>query len=173
MEYKLANGGVITDEEIERECKEYESGAWTGSLVIKRIGYMEFSTIEEMRKYYAQDQFANKCLNAQIDDYDFETGIARVSMDLDDRHHNALGGVMGGVLFALADYALAIACNTNQPNSVSVDHSISFLKAAKGTHLIATARPERLGRRLAFFSVDIHDELDTYISHMSATVCRV
>ena len=25
MEYRLANGSVITDEDIERECAEYES----------------------------------------------------------------------------------------------------------------------------------------------------
>lgn len=134
---------------------------------------MECSSIEEIRDYYVQDQFANKCLNAQIDDFDFDTGVAKVSMKIDDRHHNAMGGVMGGVLFSLADYALAIACNTNQSPSVSVDHSISFMKAAKGERLIAIAKPERLGRRLAFFSVDIYDELDTYVSHMSATVCRV
>ena len=134
---------------------------------------MEFSSLDEVREYYSKDEFANKCLNAQIDDYDFETGVAKVSMTIDDRHHNALGGVMGGVLFALADYALAIACNTNQPNSVSVDHSISFMKAAKGQRLIAIAKPMRLGKRLAFFSVDIYDEKDTYVSHMTATVCRI
>lgn len=38
MEYKLANGGVITDQDIERECEDYESGSWKGSLVNLRIG---------------------------------------------------------------------------------------------------------------------------------------
>lgn len=29
MEYRLANGSAITDEDIERECAEYESGSLT------------------------------------------------------------------------------------------------------------------------------------------------
>lgn len=32
MEFRLANGTVIADEDIERECAEYESGSWTGPL---------------------------------------------------------------------------------------------------------------------------------------------
>ena len=31
MEYRLANGSVITDGDIERECAEYESGSWEGA----------------------------------------------------------------------------------------------------------------------------------------------
>ena len=38
MEYKLANGGVITDEEIEKECAEYENGTWGGHLTNLRVG---------------------------------------------------------------------------------------------------------------------------------------
>ncbi len=37
-EYKLANGDVLTDEEIERECAEYESGTWEGHLEHIRVG---------------------------------------------------------------------------------------------------------------------------------------
>lgn len=38
MEYRLANGGVITDEDIEKECAEYESGTWEGHLANPRVG---------------------------------------------------------------------------------------------------------------------------------------
>lgn len=38
MEFKLANGAVITDEDIERECAEYESGSWEGTLTGLRVG---------------------------------------------------------------------------------------------------------------------------------------
>ncbi len=31
-EYKLANGGVITDEDIDRICEEFESESWAGRL---------------------------------------------------------------------------------------------------------------------------------------------
>lgn len=38
MEFRLANGTVITNEDIERECAEYESGSWTGTLTSLRVG---------------------------------------------------------------------------------------------------------------------------------------
>lgn len=31
-EYKLANGGVLTDEDIDRICAEFESETWAGRL---------------------------------------------------------------------------------------------------------------------------------------------
>ncbi|MBU9001130.1 MULTISPECIES: type II toxin -antitoxin system TacA 1-like antitoxin [Bacteria] len=46
MEYRLANGSVITDEDIERECAEYESGSWEGSLVNFRVGRPRLSEVE-------------------------------------------------------------------------------------------------------------------------------
>lgn len=36
-EFRLANGTVITDEDIERECAEYESGSWAGTLTSRQI----------------------------------------------------------------------------------------------------------------------------------------
>ena len=38
MESRHASGTVITDEGIERECAEYESGSWAGTLTSLRVG---------------------------------------------------------------------------------------------------------------------------------------
>ncbi|HIY83407.1 ribbon-helix-helix protein, CopG family [Rubneribacter sp.] len=37
-DYKLTNGYVLTDEEIERRAQEWESGTWDGHLVALRAG---------------------------------------------------------------------------------------------------------------------------------------
>ena len=37
-EYKLANGYVLSDEEIESRAKEWEDGTWKGELVELRAG---------------------------------------------------------------------------------------------------------------------------------------
>lgn len=37
-EWKLANGGILTDEQIEREAREYEEGSWEGTLVGIQVG---------------------------------------------------------------------------------------------------------------------------------------
>ena len=36
--YKLSNGYVLSDEEIERRASEWESGTWNGSLIELRVG---------------------------------------------------------------------------------------------------------------------------------------
>ena len=133
---------------------------------------MNLHTIEEIREYFAGDEFAKKCLGATIDDYDFETGTATVSMTLDDRHHNAQGFVMGGVFFSLADYALAVSSNVNQPPSASVNSSIAHMDRARGDKLIAIAKPNRLGKSLAFFTIDVFDERGTHTARMTSTVMR-
>ena len=38
MEFGLASGTAITDGAIERECAEYESGSWAGTLTGLRVG---------------------------------------------------------------------------------------------------------------------------------------
>lgn len=38
IEFRLASGTAITDGDIERECAEYESGSWAGTLTALRVG---------------------------------------------------------------------------------------------------------------------------------------
>ncbi|MEI3376682.1 MAG: PaaI family thioesterase [Coriobacteriales bacterium] len=133
---------------------------------------MDLNNMDDIRAYFAKDEFARKCLGATIDDYDFETGVATVSMEIDDRHHNAQGFVMGGVFFSLADYALAVASNVNQPPSASTNASIAHMRRVKGNKLKAVAYPDKLGRNLAFFTVDLIDEPGNLVARMSATVMR-
>ncbi len=133
---------------------------------------MTFTTIEEIREFFADDEFARKCLGATIDDFDFETSTSTVSMTIDGRHHNAQGFVMGGVFFSLADYALAIACNVNQAPSASVVSSIEHMRRAKGNKLTAIAKPDKAGRSLGFFTIDVFDELENHVARMTSTVMR-
>lgn len=43
-EYRLKNGKILTDEQIEKECNEYESGTWVGHLENIRVGRPSLST---------------------------------------------------------------------------------------------------------------------------------
>lgn len=38
VEYKLAGGSTLTDEDIEREAAQYEAGTWEGHLEKIRVG---------------------------------------------------------------------------------------------------------------------------------------
>ncbi|MGI6032441.1 MAG: PaaI family thioesterase [Coriobacteriales bacterium] len=139
---------------------------------LKVWSYMEFSSFEELQEFFSHDEFATKCLGAHVVSYDKETGAATVAMTIDDRHHNAQGYVMGGVLFALCDFALAVATNVGQEPSSSVAHSIQFMRRAKTDELRAVAKPDKLGSTLAFFTVDVFDGFDRHLCRMTATCMR-
>lgn len=50
-EYKLANGYILTDDEIEQRATEYESGAWYGHLVeLTSTGEMSASTKSSLQE---------------------------------------------------------------------------------------------------------------------------
>ena len=93
-------------------------------------------------------------------------------MELADVHRNAMGNVMGGAIFTLADFALAIACNIGEEPTVSVDSSISFLRSTKGAKLTATAVCDKPGRHLGFYTILVEDDLGKAIAKMTATCYR-
>lgn len=128
-------------------------------------------TLEQLEAEFNQDHFATHAAHCRI--IEGQKGHSICEMPIEDIHRNAMGNVMGGAMFTLADFALAIAANVGQPSTVSVTHSIDFLRTSKGTKLIAEAHCTKAGSRLAFFNVDITDDLGKMIARMSATCARV
>ena len=63
---------------------------------------------EEIVRFFEKDRFAAET-GAVIDEIDDR--YARYSLTLEAKHKNALGAVMGGVYFTLADFAFAVASN--------------------------------------------------------------
>ena len=59
------------------------------------------------REVFANDHYATEATGATIDKV--ERRMAECSLTLADKHRNALGAVMGGVMFTLADLAFAAA----------------------------------------------------------------
>lgn len=131
----------------------------------------ENPTLEQLEAEFNNDKFATHAAHCKI--IEGNKGHSVCEMPIEDIHRNAMGNVMGGAIFTLADFALAIAGNVGQPPTVSVTHSIDFFRSSKGTKLIATAHCDKAGSRLAFFTVDITDDLGKDIARMTATCARV
>ena len=130
----------------------------------------ESCTIQEVRELFANDRFATEACRCEV--LEASRGRAVCAFDIDDIHRNAVGGVMGGAIFTLADFALAIACNIGEQSTVSVSNSIQFLSGAKGTRLIATCTTDRSGRSLGYYTVDVVDDLGVHVAKMTATCFR-
>jgi acyl-CoA thioesterase len=79
---------------------------------------------------------------------------------------------MGGAIFTLADFALAVACNVGEKPTMSVQSSIEYYNVARGARLIATAEADKSGRSLGFYTVDITDDVGTKVARMTATCFR-
>ena len=115
-----------------------------------------FKSLEEAREFFRGDRFASAA-GMTLDELT-EEGCT-CSVTLSPLHRNALGGVMGGAIFTLADFAFAVACNQDHSPTVAIDVSIHFLSAPKGERLIARARRVKSGRTTGVWEVAVSDDL--------------
>jgi acyl-CoA thioesterase len=90
-------------------------------------------------------------------------------MEITEQHLNAQGNPMGGAIFTLADFCLAIISNVGEEPTASVGSTIEYLSVAKGKTLRAEGRVVKSGRSLGFYAIDIWDNLDNHVAHMIAT----
>ena len=126
--------------------------------------------IEEVRELFGNDRFATEACGCRV--VEASHGHAICEFDIADTHLNAQGNIMGGAIFTLADFALAIACNIGEEPTVAVSNSIEYMNGAKGSRLIATCDVDKSGRSLGFYTVNVADELGTPIAKMTATCFR-
>ena len=123
-------------------------------------------TLEEVRKIFEGDRFATEN-GAVIEEIGHHS--ATCSLVITDSHRNAMGAVMGGTYFMLADFAFAVAANWETMGCVSLRSDISFLGTAKGKKLIAKAVCLKNGRTTACYRVDVSDEFGNLAATVTAT----
>lgn len=123
-------------------------------------------TLNEVREFFANDRFATD--NGAVIEEVGENS-ATVSMTIEDHHRNAVGIVMGGAIFTLADFAFAVASNHENPGTVSLSANITFLKASKGSKLIAKAECVRDGRTTCYYRVTVTDNTGALIAEVTTS----
>ena len=121
---------------------------------------------KETIELFQNDRFAteNGAVIEEVDDH-----YAKCSLMLEDRHRNAMGAVMGGVYFTLADFALAVASNWQKMGYVSLNSEITYLTATRGNQLIAEAFCVKNGRTTGYYRIDVKDELGNLSAAVTAT----
>ena len=114
-----------------------------------------FSSVEEARGFFKNDRFAT-ANGADIDS--LGDGSCICSMSITDDHRNALGGIMGGAIFTLADYTFAVASNNDHRPTVALDVNIHFLSSSKGNRLTAESRCIKNGRTTSVYEIKVSDD---------------
>ncbi len=126
-------------------------------------------TMEELNERFRADRFAAQ---AGVEIREAEPGRALCAMPLRPCHMNANGAPMGGAIFTLADFALALASNIGVAPSVSVSSAVDYMSASRGTRLIATCNVDKSGRHLGFYTTDVTDDTGRRIARVTTTVYR-
>ena len=136
-------------------------------IIHERIKTMAvFDNIEDAREYFKGEKFATGA-GMQIDEMTDE--YVTCSVLVEERHQNALGGVMGGAIFTLADFAFAVMVNNIHRPTVAQNISIIFLNSPKGKKMFAKAVCKKDGRTTCVVNVDVYDEEDRPIAQFTGT----
>ncbi|SFP60981.1 acyl-CoA thioesterase [Butyrivibrio proteoclasticus] len=129
-------------------------------------------TLEDAREVFSKDLYATELSGAVIDE--IGENYAKCSMELTPKHKNAYGGIMGGAIYTLADFAFAVASNYGKEcATVSLVGQANFMSATKGNKLFAEAKLLKDGKRNSFFEVTVTDDLDKLIAVVSFTGAHV
>lgn len=114
-----------------------------------------------------KDFFKNDCFAraAGIELLEIRKGYSKASLPINEKHLNAGGVTQGGVLFTLADLALAAAANSHGTLALSLSSHITFLRSSKsGDVLYAEAHERYLGRTTGDYQIDITNQYGALIA---------
>ena len=123
-------------------------------------------SLEEVKKIFEGDRFATEN-GAVIEEIGDRSAVC--SLVITASHRNAMGAVMGGTYFMLADFAFAVAANWKKMGCVSLHSDISFLGQAKGEKLTARAVCIKDGRSTSCYRVDVTDDLGNLVAVVNVT----
>lgn len=125
-----------------------------------------FKSLEEAQAYFQGDRFATEA-GMTLDALGEKSAVCSVT--LSERHRNANGGVMGGAIFTLADFAFAAAVNNVHRPTVAQQVSINYLSAPRGARLTAAARCVKDGRTTCVYIVDVTDDTGRPVAQFVGT----
>ena len=131
---------------------------------------------DKARKVFAHDLYA-KYTGVEIECV--ESHYARCRIILTGTHRNAMGAVMGGVMFTLADLAFAAAANSlcieedSDLEWVSLNSNIQFVSQPKGDTLYAQTELVKQGHTTCVYHIVISDESNRTVSVVTTTGIRI
>ncbi len=100
-------------------------------------------------------------------------GYCKISCPVREEMLNGFNVTHGGIVFSLADSALAFSAATYGRVSLAVDNSISFTqKTVPGDRLTAESSCIKLSHKTGLFEVRIKNDAGELIAIMKATVYR-
>jgi uncharacterized protein (TIGR00369 family) len=105
-----------------------------------------------------------------------EPGRAVFEMEVDERYHNPLGTLHGGVYCDLADAAMGFAYGSTLGEGetfTTVELKINFLRAVRKATLTAEARVVKAGTTLGYVECDVKDQAGQLVARAASTCMKL
>jgi uncharacterized protein (TIGR00369 family) len=101
-----------------------------------------------------------------------EPGRAQYILDADERHHNPMGTLHGGILCDIADIAMGLAYASTLEEGetfTTLELKINFLRPVKSARLIADGTIVQRGRTVGMTECVVTDEQGRVIAKATST----
>jgi uncharacterized protein (TIGR00369 family) len=105
-----------------------------------------------------------------------EPGHAVFEMEADERHHNPMGTLHGGVYCDLADAAMGYAYSATLGEGetfTTIELKINFLRAVQKATLTAEARVVKAGSTLGYVECDVKDQTGRLVARAASTCMKL
>jgi len=120
------------------------------------------------KEFFEKDHFAAQ---SGIKLIEIKKGYGKASVTIADKHLNAGNLTQGGVIFTLADLALAAAANSHGVLAVSLSSNITFLRSSGvGDILYAEAKERYKGRSTGFYQVEVTNQNGELIAALESSI---
>ena len=105
-----------------------------------------------------------------------EPGHAIFEMEADERHHNPMGTLHGGIYCDLADAAMGFAYAATLAEGetfTTIELKVNFLGAVRIATLTADARVVKAGRTLGYVECEIKDQTGKLVAKAASTCMKL
>lgn len=123
-----------------------------------------------VEKLLSNDPFSNWM---EIEIINVKEGFCKIRCIIREEMINGFNVAHGGIIYSLADTALAFSAATGGAVALALDNSISYTKKAKlGDTLTASSEAINITRRTGLYNVKITNQSSEVIAVMKGTVYR-
>ena len=107
---------------------------------------------------------------------DVEPGRAVFEMEADERHHNPMGTLHGGIYCDLADAAMGYAYAATLAEGeafTTIELKINFLRAVRKATLAAEASVVKAGSTVGYVECDVKDNVGKLLAKAASTCMKL
>ena len=124
---------------------------------------MDKDYISWAKDFFKEDTYAMDTTGIVIEDVNLN--YAKCSLKLEKKHKNANNTVMGGAVYTLIDVTFAIAANSKNCPTVTLNSSVDYLSSVPCEgRITAEAKCVKAGNTICVFDVDVYHESGKHIA---------